>query len=930
MGGDHDYPPLEKVTEGYDKVVSTAEGHSMYTLWVRHRDSQMLAELPRDFFRHKYFIALTVASGERYAGLQAGDLYVYWKQYDNRLALIEPNVEVRSTGDAESKSSVSRLFTDRVLLDLPILTIPPQRGPVIDLDELLIGHASKFFGQQYRVMNPRLVSIKTAKAFPQNIEVAYEVPAADGRLQTLHYSISMIPEHSNYRPRVADERVGYFVTAYSDLGKYKEKESRVRFINRWHLEKADRSLEVSPPKNPIVFYIEHTTPIRYRRWVREGILFWNKAFEKVGLSNAVEVYYQDAASGAHMDKDPEDVRYNFVRWLNNDVGTAIGPSRVNPLTGEILDADIILTDGWIRHFWKQYREVLPEVAMEGFSPETLAWLDAHPKWDPRIRLAPASEREQLLAARERQAIRPFGGHPLANVESKLLGDHEFDGLAGRSSQRNGLCLAANGKAMDVGLMHLVLDTLDEAADDSAPGKKGTGPKVDKPKDKEKLIDDMPETFVGPLLAELVAHEVGHTLGLRHNFKATSLYSLAEINSKSFKGTKVTAGSVMDYQPININMESGEVQGDYCMTGIGPYDYWAIEYGYTDSENLKPILDRVAEPGHAFATDEDTIGPDPLARRYDMGKNPLDYAKNQLRLAKYHRKRIVEKFVKDGESWSKARGGYEMTLTMQTAGLSMMARWVGGAFVNRDRKGDKNARLPVEVVPPATQRDALKWIIESAFFDDQFGLTPEMLSRMTIDQWLDGEGYRFSLRNEPTWPVHDRIMGIQSSVLTMLMEPKRLERVLDNEFRTPSEQDALTLPELLEAINAAIWKELNEIPDKQFTARKPMISSLRRNLQHEHLERLIDLALPGEDTATSKKPIATLATVELKKIQEKINQVLSKLGPKADPYTVAHLSEARDEIKKALESQLIFNAKEIGGGGRGRVIIFNGDDKPSKD
>ena len=66
-----------------------------------------------------------------------------------------------------------------------------------------------------------------------------------------------------------------------------------------------------------------------------------------------------------MDLDPEDAGYNFVRWLNNGIGTAIGPSRVNPETGQILDADIILTDGWIRHWWTQYQEILPEVAMEG-------------------------------------------------------------------------------------------------------------------------------------------------------------------------------------------------------------------------------------------------------------------------------------------------------------------------------------------------------------------------------------------------------------------------------------------------------------------------------------------------------------------------------------------------------------------------------------
>src|SRR5690606_8369010 len=149
---------------------------------------------------------------------------------------IEPNVEIRSTGDKESKSSVSRLFTDRVILDVPIVSFVPRGGPVIDLDELLVGQSSKFFGSGVRISNPRLATIKTAKAFPENIEVAFEAPVDDGRLQTLHYSISLIPENTGYKPRVADERVGYFTTAYSDYGKFGDGESRVRYINRWHLE----------------------------------------------------------------------------------------------------------------------------------------------------------------------------------------------------------------------------------------------------------------------------------------------------------------------------------------------------------------------------------------------------------------------------------------------------------------------------------------------------------------------------------------------------------------------------------------------------------------------------------------------------------------------------------------------------------------------
>jgi len=297
-----DFPPLAEAIKDYQKVVSTADGaQSFYTVWKRDKDAQMLAALPSGYEGKRFFIAVTVASGEDYAGLQAGDMYVYWKRYDKRLALIQPNVRIKSTGDAESKSSVKRLFTDRVILDVPIVAMSGS-SPVIDMDALLVGQSSKFFGSSVRVSNSKLVTIKKAKAFPKNVELAFEVPTSSGRLQILHYSISEIPGSTGYKPRKADERVGYFTTSHRDYGQFKDPETRVRYINRWHLEKADASLQISPPKNPIVFYIEHSTPVRYRRWIRKGILYWNKAYEKVGISSAVEVYYQDTRSGAHMEK----------------------------------------------------------------------------------------------------------------------------------------------------------------------------------------------------------------------------------------------------------------------------------------------------------------------------------------------------------------------------------------------------------------------------------------------------------------------------------------------------------------------------------------------------------------------------------------------------------------------------------------------------
>ncbi len=301
---------------------------------------------------------------------------------------------------------------------------------------------------------------------------------------------------------------------------------------------------------------------------------------------------------------------------------------------------------------------------------------------------------------------------------------------------------------------------------------------------------MPEWFVGPLLADLVAHEVGHTLGLRHNFKASAMLKLDDINSKAVKGKKTITSSVMDYTPINYRYESGEIQGDYAMTDIGPYDFWAIEYGYTfDDKDLPEILKRCSEPELQYATDEDTTGPDPLARRYDFSSDPLDYAKEQMKLVKLYRGRILEKFVKDGDSWAKARRGYELTLSLQTRAANMMANWVGGAFVNRDKKGDPGDRPPVEVVPAAQQREALKFVIETSFNDEAYGLTPKLLERMSVDKWLDG-GSHSSMSNEATWPIHDRILGVQASALTWLMNPTTLRRVYDNELRLTEDVDTL--------------------------------------------------------------------------------------------------------------------------------------------
>lgn len=940
-----EFPDFKEVVKDFVQVVSTADGvPSLYTIYKRDKDQQLLAELPRNFEQQRFFFAMTVASGTTFAGLQGPELYAYWKRFDKRLALIAPQIDNRSTGDMESKDSVAQVFTDRVILDIPILCMSPKDGPVIDLDALLVGQADKFFGPSAKNLNASITTIRSAKAFPENLELSFDAPisgspggafgggAPAGSIRTFHYSISLIRDNPAYKPRVADERVGYFTTVYRDLGKLGKTDKWVRYINRWNLQKADPRLKMSPPKQPIVFYVEHTVPIRYRRWVRDGVLWWNKAFEQVGLSSAIEVYYQDKATGAHMEKDPEDVRYNFLRWVSNDVSTAIGPSRANPLTGEILDADIILTDGWIRAFWTFSNEVLPDVATESMNPETLAWLESRPNWDPRIRLLPPAQREQALLERAQHNRR--GIHRFAGVPSGLMKDLQEAGVIAEESggwlvPSSMLCFAASGRAIDMSTMGMAMDVIG-MLDDAQPA----GPKIpgapDAPKGdddtKDDTLDGIPEWFIGPMLADLVAHEVGHTLGLRHNFKASAIYSMAQINSADVKGKKSFGGSVMDYNALpNVNMGSGEVQGDYGMIDIGPYDMWAIEYGYT-FDDTKKVLERVADPTLIYATDEDTWGPDPFARRRDLGSDPLNFSVSRMKLAQALREKISDKFVKEGDSWSKARRGYAISLSQHLSAISTMANWVGGAYVSRDKKGDPNARPPIVPVAADTQRAALKFVCENAFRDSAFGLSPDLLNKMTVDKWWD-EGGIDSIFEDETWPVHDRILAIQASALSMIMNPTVLGRVYDNEFRVPADQDMITLPEVVSTVSAEVWTEIDAKPGRSYTARQPMISSLRRNLQREYLDRLIDLSLPDAFYGSAGKVISTLSVQQLRDLQAKLEAVTNGGGAgRLDPYSLAHLNECKTKITKALDSMYIYNASQIGGAPS--VILLGNDAEPA--
>ncbi|MFG0258533.1 MAG: zinc-dependent metalloprotease [Phycisphaerales bacterium JB043] len=889
-------PALDQAIDAdFEKVVSSMTGTSMWDIYVDTTSSRVIGVLPPDFTGKHYFLAPTISGGVPGANSSTIDGYMFTlRRHENRLVLTQPNLDVRSTGDTESKLSRQMQFTDRFIAEMPIIAMDGKR-PAIDLTRLLV-HKSQELFPFFPRFNAAVTDVSKAKAFPQNVELAYTSPVQDGTYVTTHYSISELPESTGYEPRHADYRVGYFTRTFTDLASIGDQDLTTRYICRWHIEKADPELELSPPRQPIVFYIEHTTPIRYRASVREAILEWNKAFEKVGIVNAIEVYQQDARTGAHMEKDPEDVRYNFARWSTNNLGFAIGPLRADPRTGQILDADMLMNDGWLRVAVYQHDNVLESMATELLDPETLSWLDSRPDWDPRILLSPPERRPARLAERrlmlDSTGPRPHGGHPLASALEEERRRRESSGFRSHSSTSalHALCSNANHRALDTTIASLILDQ-------SSLADAGEGD-----------LDRVPDEFVNALIKDVMMHEVGHVLGLRHNFSASTLYDIQKINSDEMRGKAFTA-SVMDYNAANFNHGIGEVQGDYFMPTIGPYDYWAIQYGYElDEQALEGILTQSVRDEHIYHGDEHINGPNPRVRLRDMGRDVLDFVRMEHKMLQELRGRIVERAKARGGSWDHARFALNVTLALHIRDVMTAANWLGGTYTHSDRAGTTD-RAPLQPVEADRQRQALQIILDLMFQDEAFGLDTELLVHMGSDRWLD-QGERAFVRDE-TISVHDVVQGIQGTALTLVLNPTTLRRIYDNELLSRDDEDAFTLAETMTAIYRSIWTELEDTGHVgDYDDQRPMVSSLRRNLQSMHVDRLIDLSLPDGMPGAASKPIADLSLLQLRSISTTIDSLLEESESSIDVYTISHLQGVVHRIRSALDAQHIFNRDDV--------------------
>ena len=595
--------------------------------------------------------------------------------------------------------------------------------------------------------------IYEVRSYPENtnifVDYVYENPApvvkgkgdvTDSRFVSvrLQHSFVKVPEN-DYEPRIDDPRVGYFMQYVTDLTSQSHTPYR-DLITRWDLRKKDADAELSEPVEPIVWWIENTTPVELRDTIRDAALAWNQSFEKPGFQNAVQVQIQPDDA----DWDAGDIRYNVLRWTSSPQPPfgGYGPSFINPRTGQIIGADIMLEYVFLTNRVK-LEDIIRTIANGGASK------------------AIAGRSMYCSLGHDLQLSRIFGVQAL-----------KFMGASG------------------------VLQA--------------------------QLVDES--------LRFLILHEIGHTLGLNHNMKASQVFSIDQLFNDEFVAENGLTGSVMDYAPVNL-APPGRSQTGFYGVKPGPYDDWAIEFGYSpaldgaDGEaHRAALLNRSTESQLAFGNDADDMrtpgaGIDPRVNVSDMSSDAITYATDRLDLVDKIMQGLPNKIGTEGESYQELHNAYLVMAAEFARSANTISRYIGGVHVNRAMVGQPGATTPFVPVALRDQERAMAALRHQVFAPNAFAGSADLYSHLR-QQRRDFDFY--GLTEDPK--LHELTLTVHKAVLDHLLHPVVLRRISDsrqygNQYRLGS---------VVEDLTNAIFSD--DMPGS--------VNTYRQNLQLEYVNRLI--------------------------------------------------------------------------------------------
>jgi hypothetical protein len=400
----------------------------------------------------------------------------------------------------------------------------------------------------------------------------------------------------------------------------------------------------------------------------------------------------------------------------------------------------------------------------------------------------------------------------------------------------------------------------------------------------KVISEMHRQF----LTYLVMHETGHVFGLNHNMKGSGLWSPAEINNKELTRKWGLLGSVMDYPAINIAAD-GSKQGDYYTTKEGPYDDWAIQFGYTpfteseEAEGLAKILSRSGDPKLAFGNDGDDMrspgkGMDPRAQINDLTNDAIGYAAGRLKLVNGLIPKLVDRYGKSGQSWAELRARYSALQAQRQQMIGAVSRYVGGVYVDRSFPAEGAARQrPFTPVPLAQQKRAVEVLNKYVFAPDAFMVDTALLSwlqpqRRGFNQAAYGDDYKIS-----NVVLSQQVLG----ALAHLLHPATLQRLTNSRLYG----NQYSAAELLQDLEGGIFA----------ADRASAVNVFRQNLQTEYVRYLLEVVTDRYNQYDAVAQAAALDAVQ------RIRR-LEQAAPAPNAETRAHRASLVFQIKKALETK----------------------------
>ena len=628
------------------------------------------------------------------------------------------------------------------------------------LQQVKSSYSSTYRGFKLGSLSKNKTHYSAIKNYPNNtdviVEYVYEnkyptkkgsLALSDSRIVSIKIQHSLIKVPSNqYKPRYDDPRVGYFHTQTNDMTSVDQINYR-DMIHRWDLQKKYPEELMSEPVKPIVWWIENTTPLEFRDIIKKGVESWNLAFEKAGFLNAIEVKIQpDTALW-----DAGDIRYNVLRWTSspNPPWGGYGPSFVNPKTGQILGADIMLE--WV-------------------------YVTNRIKYD----------------------------YLYLNEENKINHIENHDN-----------CLAARETQLQNFLGSQYIDFYN-------------------------LGSALKKDLVTQSLYRLVLHEVGHTLGLSHNFKGSTLLSNDEIKNKNIVSEKGLCSSVMEYPAINIASDPKN-QGLFYDIKPGLYDCWAIQYGYSafpdsiEKLELSKLLSKSNQKELSFANDADDMrspgkGIDPNAMINDLTNDPVQHAIDRMNLINDMLPNLKNNYTSEGNSYERLKRSYLSLISSYFGCLDIISRQIGGIRVDRSYVNQNSLQKPFEPVLYDIQKNAMNVLREYAFEKST------LIMMNDLYPYLQSQRRGFNFRSSGEDPkILSLILRRQNLLLQQLLHQNVLARISNSSLYG----NAYSLTEYMIDLRKAIFEQ-----DMYGN-----VSDIRKNLQISYLEKL--LSIVSESSIYSK-------------------------------------------------------------------------------